>query len=212
MPVLLHLDSSPMGEQSVSRRLSWEFTRMWRDANPEGHVIYRDLTRFCIPTVDADWVAANYTPWESRTPHQHGVLALSTDLTQELLDADEYVFGVPLHNWGPAAAFKLWADQIVHFGRIIRITPSGLKGMLDAKRLTVFMTAGRRYGRGFEDTSRNHLEPWLRTFFENLGIRDMRLFFIDGTAAIRRGEVDIARFLAPHIASVRSLFSEVDAP
>lgn len=59
MPVLLHLDSSPMGEQSVSRRLSWEFTRMWRDANPEGHVIYRDLTRFCIPTVDEDWVAAN---------------------------------------------------------------------------------------------------------------------------------------------------------
>jgi FMN-dependent NADH-azoreductase len=197
-----------MGDRSVSRQLTREFTSLWRKANPGGDVIYRDVTRFCIPTIDEEWVAANYTSSKSRTPHQHGILALSTDLTQELLDADEYVLGVPLHNWGPASAFKLWADQIVHFGRTMQITPSGLRGMLDKKRLTIFMTAGRRYGRGFENPSRNHLEPWLRTFFENLGICDMRLIFIDGTAAIRRGEVDIAGFLTPHIASVRSLFSD----
>lgn len=184
---------------------------MWRSANAEGHVIYRDLTRFRIPTVDAEWVAANYTPCESRTPHQDEIMALSTDLTQELLDADEYVIGVPLHNWGPASVFKLWTDQVVHFGRTVRITPSGMRGMLEAKRLTVFMTAGRRYRHGFEDPSRNHLEPWLRTFFGNLGIRDMRLLFIDGTAAIRRGEVDLAEFLKPHIASIRSLFASAVA-
>lgn len=211
MPVLLHLDSSPMGEQAISRQLTREFARTWSSANPKGHVIYRDLTLLSIPTVDADWIAANYTPCESRTPQQHAILALSTNLTQELLDADEYVFGVPLHNWGPASAFKLWTDQIVHFGRTMRVTPSGLVGTLEAKRLTVFMTAGRRYRSGFENQSRNHLEPWLRTFFANLGIRDMHLVFIDGTAAIRRGEVDSARFLAPHLASIHSLFSEVVA-
>lgn len=208
MSVLLHLDSSPMGERSVSRRLTCEFTRLWRLANPAGDVIERDLTRICIPPVDAEWVAANYTPQELRTERQHRVLALSTELTQELLDADEYVLGVPLHNWGPASAFRLWADQIVQFGRTMQITRSGTKGMLGAKRLTALMTAGRRYGRGFEDPSRNHLVPWLRTFFENLGIVDMRLVFIDGTAAILRGEVDPARFLAPHMASLHAQFAK----
>lgn len=209
MPVLLHLDSSPMGEQSISRHLTCEFTCLWREANPEGDVIYRDISAISIPTVDAEWVAANYTPLELRTSHQHSVMALSTELTQELIAADEYVFGVPLHNWGPSASFKLWTDQIVHFGRTMRITSSGLKGMLDQKRLTIFMTAGRRYGPGSEDPARNHLEPWLHTFFGNLGIRDMRLIFVDGTGAIRRGKIDVRTFLAPHIASVRSLFEDV---
>jgi FMN-dependent NADH-azoreductase len=206
MPVLLHLDSSPMGEQSISRQLTREFTRLWREAHPGGEVIYRDIIRTDIPVIDAEWVAANYTSSESRTAHQHRVLELSTELTQELLDADEYVFGLPLHNWGSTAGFKLWADQIVRFGRTMQITSSGMKGMLDGKRLTAFLTAGRRYGRGWEDPARNHLEPWLRTFFENLGIRDMRLIFIDGTGAVSRGKVDIRAFLEPHIRSLRPLF------
>jgi len=208
MSVLLHLDSSPMGEQSISRQVTREFAGLWRKAHPRGAVIYRDVTSIRIPVVDAEWVAANYTPVEARTLRQQDILALSTELTQELLDADEYVLGVPLHNWGPAASFKLWADQIVHFGRTMKITERGLKGALDQKRLTIFMTAGRRYGFSFESRSRNHLEPWLRTLFENLGIRDMRMIFIDGTAAIRRGKVDTTQFLSPHIDALRSLFGK----
>lgn len=209
MSVLLHLDSSPMREQSISRHLTQEFARLWREANPAGDVIYRDISTMYIPTVDAEWVAANYTPLESRDSHQRRVMALSTELTQGLIAADEYVFGVPLHNWGPATSFKLWTDQIVHFGRTMRITSSGLAGTLDGKKLTVFMTAGRRYGVGSEDPARNHLEPWLRTFFENLGIRDMRVIFVDGSGAIGRGKIDKKTFLAPHIDFVRSLFDHV---
>jgi FMN-dependent NADH-azoreductase len=206
MPVLLHLDSSPMREASISRRLTREFARVWREANPRGHVIYRDVTTIDIPLIDAEWVEANYTPRESRTPEQQRILALSTELAQELLDADEYVLGVPLHNWGPSSSFKLWSDQIMNFGKTVQITPSGLKGTLNGKRLTIVIAAGRRYGHGFEDPSKNHLEPWLRTFFGNLGIDDMRIILVDGTAVIRRGKLDMASFLAQHIQSVRSLF------
>lgn len=207
MPVLLHLDSSPMGEYSISRQLTREFTRLWHEANPQGNVIYRDVTAINIPVVNAEWVAANYTPLELRMQEQHRILTLSTELSQELLDADEYVFGVPLHNWSSASSFRLWADQIVRFGRTMQITPSGSKGMLQGKRLTIFTSAGRRYGRGFVDPSKNHLEPWLRTFFGDLGIENIRVVLVDGTAAIRRGEIDMAAFLTPHIASVHSLFA-----
>ncbi|MEI9976076.1 MAG: NAD(P)H-dependent oxidoreductase [Ignavibacteriota bacterium] len=117
MPTLLHIDSSPMGEDSVTRYLTREFVRLWRFANPLGRVISRDLAANEIPVVDAAWVRANMTPKESRTPEQNEVLALSTILTGEVLDADEYVFGIPMHNWGPSASFKLWVDQIVRFGR-----------------------------------------------------------------------------------------------
>ena len=122
-----------MGEDSISRRLTREFTRRWRLVNPRGQVISRDLAATHIPVIDAAWVAANYTPVESRNQQQNDPLALSTELSGELLDADEYVIGVPMHNWGPSASLKLWADQIVRFGRTTLLTPAGLKA-LDKKR------------------------------------------------------------------------------
>jgi multimeric flavodoxin WrbA len=62
-----------------------------------------------------------------------------------LLDADQYVMGVPTRNWGPPACFKLGVD---HFTR-----PFGPK--LDGKRATFIITAGRSYGPGSETKRRN---------------------------------------------------------
>ncbi|MDR3700414.1 MAG: NAD(P)H-dependent oxidoreductase [Candidatus Sulfopaludibacter sp.] len=204
--VLLHVDSSPMGQASISRHLTREFVQRWRSANPQGEVITRDLTTIAIPVIDAAWVAANYTPRELRTQQQNEILALSTELTGELLDADEYAIGVPMHNWGPSSSFKLWVDQIVRFGETIAITPSGMNGTLDTKRATFFIAAGRHYGPPSADALRNHLEPWLRTFFGSLGVRDMRFVFADGTAEVRKGMIGRAAFLAPHVDAVQSLF------
>src|SRR5262249_11166479 len=131
MPILLHIDSSPMGDASISRCLTREFVQRWRIANPHGEVISRDLTTIGIPVIDAAWVAANYTPRESRTRHQNDLLAVSTELTGEVMRADEYVIGVPMHNWGPASSFKLWVDQIVRFGETVDLTPAGIKGSLE---------------------------------------------------------------------------------
>ncbi len=212
MPVLLHLDSSPMGKESVSRHLTREFTRLWQISNPRGEVIYRDLAAMHIPVVDAAWVVANYTPEESRTSEQQRLLALSTELVNELLRADEYVMGVPMHNWGPSSSFKLWSDQIVRFGKTLRLTRSGMEGMLTEKHLTMFVAAGRFYGKGNEDPAHNHLAPWIQTFFNSLGLRDIRISFVHGTAAIRFGKINLADFLAPHIASVRGLFAPLANP
>ncbi len=43
-------------------------------------------------------VEANYTMKEYRTNRQNDILALATEFARELLDADEYVIGVPMHN------------------------------------------------------------------------------------------------------------------
>ena len=204
MSILLQIDSSPMGENSISRRLTREFAGRWRAAHPYGQVIYRDLAATRIPVVDAAWVAANYTPAERRTPQQNGILALSTELSAELLDADEYVIGVPMHNWGPSASLKLWVDQVVSFGRTVLITPAGMQGALEHKRVTFFVTAGRRFDPGSENAARNHLEPWLRTFFGNLGVSRMQFVFVDGTARVKNGKEDCATFLAPYLESMAS--------
>jgi len=89
MCTLLHIDSSPMGEDSVSRRLTREFANRWRAGNPQGRVIRRDLAAIPIPVIDAEWVAANYIPQEARTARQNDLLGLSTAFIADLADADD---------------------------------------------------------------------------------------------------------------------------
>ncbi|MFZ0631115.1 MAG: NAD(P)H-dependent oxidoreductase [Acidobacteriaceae bacterium] len=208
MPTLLHVDSSPLGEVPLSRRLTREFVVRWRRINPEGRVIARDLAAAPIPVIDAAWITANLTPREARTPQQHQRLALSTEFTRELLAADEYVIGTPMHNWGPAASLKLWIDQIVRFGETLTVTPAGPRGNLGGKRATFIIAAGQDYRPGSASHSRNYLEPWLRTFFGYLGMADIRFIFADRARAVRYGELDPEKFLDPHIERIDALFEQ----
>ena len=90
----------------MSRELTHEFVETWKAAHPDGNVIYRDLAANPLKPVDALWIGAAYTPPGGRTVEQTETLALSEELIGELERADEYVFGVAMHN------FKLWIDQV----------------------------------------------------------------------------------------------------
>ena len=49
MTILLHLDASPRGDRSHSRRLTREFVETWKKTNPIDTIVYRDLGRNPIP-------------------------------------------------------------------------------------------------------------------------------------------------------------------
>jgi FMN-dependent NADH-azoreductase len=194
---LLRIDSSPLREreQSISRTLTEQFARHWR-----GAVVYRDLAATAMPMIDAAWIAASYTPKRDRTPAQHAMLACSDELVAELLAADDYVLGVPIHNWSTTASLKLWADQIVQFGVTVAATPGGLRGLLVGKRLTAFVTAGRHL-------ESNLVAPWLNQFFGQLGVDPIRIVVADGTADVKHRKIDRGGFLAPHVATIDSWFA-----
>ncbi|KVC86383.1 FMN-dependent NADH-azoreductase [Burkholderia ubonensis] len=204
---LLQIDSSPMGDASISRRLTQEYARNWRRAHPDGRVVERDLCRIVIPAIDAAWTAANFTPPAARTEQQNELLALSTAFTTELRDADEYVIGMPMHNWGPSASFKLWVDHIVRQGETVEATPHGPRGLLGGRRATFMIAAGALYGPDAARAQRNFIVPWLRTLFGYLGVEDVRFVIADGAVDVRTGKVDRAVFLSPHLDAVRALFA-----
>jgi FMN-dependent NADH-azoreductase len=204
MATLLHIDSSPMGEASITRELTRGFVRRWRDANPQGRVIERDLAKIEIPAIDAAWICANLTAQDARTPGQREIVRLSLELVQELLEADEYVIGIPMHNCGPSARFKLWVDHIV--------TPLGRDAPLDRKRVTFLIATGSPYRPGAETACKYLLEAWLRNLFGYLGIRDMRFIIADGAAAVRRREIDRPTFLQPYVEALDALFPRKGAP
>jgi FMN-dependent NADH-azoreductase len=67
-----------------------------------------------------------------------------------------------------------------------------MRGTLDNKRVTCFITAGRHFATRSEDAGGNHLEPSLRTFFSNLGIKDITAGAVDGTVEVKQGRIERA--------------------
>jgi FMN-dependent NADH-azoreductase len=206
MPTLLHIDSSPLGDASISRHLSAEFVRNWQQANPDGKVIVRDLSLSAIPSIDGNWVGAVYTPAESRTAAQKETVALSDTLIAELETADEYVLGVPMHNFSIPSTAKLWIDQIVRVGRTFSYGESGPVGLLKGKKATFLIASGGVYSKGTPMAPYDFVEPYLRAVFSFLGVGNTNFIVAGGASAVMSGKADRATFLKPFDEAINSSF------
>ena len=203
MPTLLHIDSSPLYGRSVTRELTHELVSKWRENHASDNVIVRDLTANPPTPVTAEWVGAAYTPAESRSPGQRDMLAPSDKLLAELETADEYVIGVPMHNFGVPSVLKLWIDQICRVNRTFAYEDGKPKGLLLGKRATFLIASGGIYDPGTQMASFNFVEPYLKSVFGFLGVKDTKFLTAGGTKALNQGE-NRASFLAPYIEAVQT--------
>ena len=119
--VVLRIDSGADHPGSVSRRLADEL--LGRIARP-GDVLIRRAATEGLPVVTGAWVAASFADGD------RSALAMSDELVDELLSADELVLVAPVYNFGIPAAMKAWIDQVVRAGRTFRFTEQGPVGLL----------------------------------------------------------------------------------
>ena len=203
MPTLLHINSSPLYGRSVSRQLTAAFVAKWQDSHPDGNVVDRDLNATSIPPITAEWVGASYTPQDARTPQQNEQLSLSDSLVAELEQADEYVIGVPMHNFGVPSVLKLWIDQIARAGKTFAYVDGAPKGLILGKKATFIIATGSFYDAQTRMASFNFVEPYLRSLFGFLGVTDATFFTAGGTKVLNQGH-DRDDFLAPHLEAVQT--------
>jgi FMN-dependent NADH-azoreductase len=206
MATLLRVDSSPFSsEASFSRQLTSEFVAQWRESHPESRVIERDLAQTRLAPVDAQWIAAMHTPDANRTPEQNATLATSDALIAELQQADEYVFGISMHNFSIPSSLKLWIDLIARVGKTFSYEGGTPAGLLRGKKATFLVATGGVYERGTPMAAMNHIEPYLRSMFAFLGVTDVNFINLGGTARARFG-VDRGTILQPALTSIRAQF------
>ncbi len=202
---ILHLDSSPRAA-SHSRALSAEAVTSLRAHFPEAKVIYHDLGRQPLPVVSEDWVSAAFSDPATHSPELKQAIALSNTLVDELLEADILVAGVPMYNFSIPAAFKLWIDQVVRFGRTFAIGATGIAGLVPDKP-TLFVTSrgGGGYGPGESREAVNFEGPYLKAAFSFIGIKNTHFAHLNNANddALRPAELEAARTeVAKFVASV----------
>jgi len=202
MPILLRVDSSSLGEASISRKLADNFVEKWKELHPGGQVVTRDLASSQIPPISAEWIAARGVPADAYSAEQRELMKLSDTFIDELQSAHEYVLGVPMYNFGAPAVVKLWIDQIARPGRTFSYAGGVPQGLLKGKKATFLVTSGGDYDAGTMMASFNFVEPYLRTVFGFLGVTDTTFINAGGTMAVDYGKIDRESYLQPHIESI----------
>ena len=187
MPTLLHVDSSPRGDRSHSRRLSGEVAAAYAAAHPGTRVVHRDVGHTPPPFMTETTVAGFYTPPADRTPEMQHAVAVSDRLVGELLDADTLVLGVPMYNFGVPAALKAWIDQVVRIGKTFDFDPSldnPYVPLVHGKQAFIAsVSGGAGYGEGGDLASMNHQVPYLQQVLGFIGITDVSVVRVENAMA-----------------------------
>ena len=178
MSTLLQIKSSLFSDGGHSSRLADRFVAAWRQANPDGRVVVRDLAREPVPHLDAERFAAFAARTPERTPRQQAVLAQSDALIAELRQADVVVLGVPMYNFGVPSTLKAYFDHVARAGVTFRYTDKGSVGLLTGKKVFVFAARGGRYA----GTPRDTQTGFLREFLGFLGMTDVEFVYAEGLA------------------------------
>jgi FMN-dependent NADH-azoreductase len=128
-----------------------------------------------LPLIDANWIAASYTPADERTAKQQQLLQLSDQLIEELMTADEIVIATPMYNFSVPAGLKSWIDHITRVGVTFRYTEKGPEGLIGSKPVTLIVTTG-----GVPvDSEGDFLTPYLRHVLGFLGLTQVNLVAAD---------------------------------
>lgn len=134
---ILHIDASARLENSTTRNLSQQVLERMEPAQ----VIRRDLST-ALPQITEDWVGANFTPADQRSPAQNEILAQSDQLVDEIARADTLVIGLPIYNFSVPSCFKAWVDLVARVGLTFQYTDTGPKGLMQGKRAIIAIASG----------------------------------------------------------------------
>jgi FMN-dependent NADH-azoreductase len=207
MATLLHINVSPRGNHSISRQLSSAAVRAWKERNPGGRVIDRDLANTALTFVDLEWIAGAFSPPEQHNENHKRALALSDELISEIVEADEIILATPMYNFAVPAALKAWVDHVVRAGKIFRYTVAGTpEGLLSGKnkKVLAIIASGASYAEGSGLSALDHEVPYLRFIFGFMGVTDVRFVHAGGTGAVLQGRVSAEEFLSPHLKEIAS--------
>lgn len=178
MKTLLQLNSSLFSGNGQSSRLSNEFVAAWREANPEGKVITRDLAADPVPHLDGQRFGAFLAKPEERTAQQQAVVDFSDALIDELRNADVIALGLPMYNFGVPSTLKAYFDHIARAGVTFRYTENGPVGLLTGKKVYIFAARGGMY----QDTPSDTQTGYVRDFLGFIGLSDVEFVYAEGLA------------------------------
>ncbi len=207
MKNILLIQSSPSKADSSSNRAARAVLDQVQSQYPHAEVVTRDVSAEPLPHAGEALVAGLSAPPALRTSEQSRALARSDALIDELLAADLLVLAAPMHNFSIPSTLKAWLDHVVRVGRTFAYSQNGPEGLLKGKRAILVLSRGGVYSAGPAKPF-DFQEPYLRTILGFIGITEVEVIRVEGTAV---GDIGPEKALTTAVEQVAGLFSREEA-
>ncbi|MDB5964180.1 MAG: FMN-dependent NADH-azoreductase, partial [Polaromonas sp.] len=129
MTKLLHIDSSILGGNSVSRQLTAQIVDSWKVAHPGTEVSYLDLAVDTPSHLAAESLGFRMPAGADLSDVQKRENAVSEALVSQFLAADVVVVGAPMYNFTIPTQLKAWVDRVAQVNRTFKYTDKGPVGL-----------------------------------------------------------------------------------
>ncbi len=180
---LLHIDSSSLGGNSVSRQLTKRIVAQWRASHPGTVVEYLDLATDAPSHLGADSLGFRTGPSAGGLSEvQRRENEISEKLVSQFLAADVVVIGAPMYNFSIPSQLKAWIDRIAQAGRTFKYTDKGPQGLAGGKSIIVASSRGGVYSTNPALAGLDHQESYLKTVFGFFGIAEVQFVRAEGIA------------------------------
>ncbi len=180
---LWQIDSSVLGENSVSRQLTAAIVARQAALHPGLEVEYLDLAADPVAHLSPAHVGAmfGHMPTDAATLAD---IARGTGFIESLFAADIIVIGVPMYNFGLPTQLKAWADRILVAGKTFKYGADGMPvGLVPAdKKVFLASSRGGLYGPGQPAAPLQHQESHLQAMLNFIGLRDITVIHAEGIA------------------------------
>lgn len=148
---LLYITAHPLDELvSNSMGIGKAFIESYQTNHPEDDVEHIDLFSEYIPMIDKDvltgWGKLNQG--ESLNNEEKTKIDRLSEILEQFLDADKYVFVTPMWNLSFPPVLKAYIDAICVAGKTFKYTAEGVQGLLTDKKALHIQSRGGYYSEG----------------------------------------------------------------
>lgn len=179
---ILHISTSPLGQNSVTRELGAGLLSALTQKYPGVVVTTRDLASAPLPHLDGALLGSFATPAEQRTPEQSRLVRPSDTAIDEIMGADLIVIEAPMWNFGIPSSLKAWIDHICRVGKTFKYTDTGPVGLVSARKKVIVISArGGVYSQG-PMAEMDHQESYLRSVLGFIGLKDVDFVRAEGVS------------------------------
>ncbi|WP_412518355.1 FMN-dependent NADH-azoreductase [Staphylococcus simulans] len=182
MSQILYITAHPLNEMvSNSMAVGKSFIDKYKTEHPDDEVVHIDLFKEYVPEIDAEVFSGwgKLQSGETLTDSEQQKVNRLTELVDQFVAADKYVFVTPMWNLSFPPAVKRYFDAVTVAGKTFKYTAEGPQGLLTDKAALHIQSRGGYYSEGpaadFELGDR-----YIRTILAFMGVPNIDLIAIEG--------------------------------
>ena len=173
---LLHIIATPRGSDSNTLKVSKAFLSEFSKKYPECVVDELNVATTKLPDLAVEEVSGKYmllSGKELSGKPKEAWKKIEAEIVR-FLAADAYLVSTPMWNFSIPYTLKHYIDVIVQPKYLFRYTASGVEGLAQGKKMVVVASRGGDYSAGSPSRAADFQEPYLRTLFDFVGIKDIQ--------------------------------------